>query len=261
MRLRYYHVDAFTDHLFGGNPAGVVPLDAWIPDDLMQSIAAENRLSETAFTVREGDGRAIRWFTPEGEVELCGHATLATAFILATEIEPEATRYTFQTRKVGPLTVDRRGEALVLNFPAWVPTPVEPHPDLLPALGGPEPVEVLAAADYLVVYETAEQVQALKPDVRALRGVDRMVTVTAPGAGGVDFVSRFFAPFHGIDEDPVTGRAHCMLTPYWTRRLGARPLEARQVSARGGVLTCALQGDRVEIAGRAVLYKEGTIIV
>lgn len=261
MRLNYYHVDAFTDHLFGGNPAGVVPLDAWLPDELMQSIAAENRLSETAFTVPEGPVRGIRWFTPEGEVELCGHATLATAFILATAVDPNATRYVFSTRKVGELAVERRGETLVLNFPAWTPSPVDPHPDLLPALGGPKPVEILAAADYLVVYETAEQVLSLKPDFRALRGVDRMVTVTAPGTDGVDFVSRFFAPFHGIDEDPVTGRAHCMMTPYWTGRLGAGPLEARQVSARGGVLTCELRGDRVEIAGRAVLYKEGTIIV
>ncbi|WP_029008956.1 PhzF family phenazine biosynthesis protein [Azospirillum halopraeferens] len=264
MRLPIYQVDAFTDTVFGGNPAAVVPLEDWLPDDRLLAIAAENHLSETAFFVPDGGGYALRWFTPEVEVDLCGHATLATAFVIDRFLRPAgADGLTFRTRQAGTLTVTRDGDTYVMDFPSRPPLPVDtPHPDLLPALGGPPPRAVLAARDYLVVYDDAAAVRGLVPDMVRLAGLDRHgVCVTAPGEGGVDFVSRFFAPAFGIPEDPVTGSAHCTLIPYWARRLGRDRLEARQVSRRGGVLACALAGDRVRIGGTAVLYLEGHIRV
>jgi PhzF family phenazine biosynthesis protein len=260
MRLPIYQVDAFTDRLFGGNPAAVVPLEGWLPDDTLLSIAAENNLAETAFFVRDGDGWAIRWFTPVVEVDLCGHATLATAFVIATILEPGRKDILFNTRRAGPLTVTCEGERYTLDFPSRPPQPVvTPHPDLIAGLGI-EPVAVLAERDYLVVYEDAATVAALRPDLTKLAGVDRFaVCVTAPGEGGVDFVSRFFAPAEGIPEDPVTGSAHCTLIPYWAERLGKTQLSARQISKRGGTLACELAGDRVKIGGQAVLYLEGGI--
>lgn len=261
MRLPIYQVDAFTDRLFGGNPAAVVPLEGWLPDDLLQTIAAENNLSETAFFVPDGSGYELRWFTPAVEVDLCGHATLATACVIATLLDRGRERIDFTTRKAGTLTVTREGGVYTLDFPSRPPEPVEaPHPDLAAALGGPAPSAVLGARDYLVVYENAKDVLALKPDMARLASVDRFaVCVTAPGSDGVDFVSRFFAPARGIPEDPVTGSAHCMLIPYWARRLGKERLAARQVSRRGGSLRCELAGDRVRIGGEAVLYLEGSI--
>jgi predicted PhzF superfamily epimerase YddE/YHI9 len=261
MRLPIYQVDAFTDSLFGGNPAAVCPLETWLPAKTMQAIAAENNLAETAFFVREGGDYALRWFTPTVEVDLCGHATLAAGHIVFRFIEPQRERVSFRTMKAGTLAVSRRGEMLAMDFPARPAVPIAPPPGLLAALGG-APREVLRARDHLVVYGSAAEVAALAPDLAALAEVDCWAAiVTAPGEDGIDFVSRFFAPAQGVPEDPVTGSSHCTLAPYWAHRLGKKKLEARQLSLRGGALTCALDGERVSIAGRAVLYLEGQIEV
>jgi predicted PhzF superfamily epimerase YddE/YHI9 len=261
MRLPMYQVDAFTDSLFGGNPAAVCPLDAWLSDATMQAIAAENNLAETAFFVRDGGDYALRWFTPTVEVDLCGHATLASGYVVFSFLEPQRDSVSFHTLKAGTLTVSRRGDVLVMDFPSRPPQPCEPPAGLLAALGG-KPREVLGARDCLVVYDTAAEVAALKPDLVALGKVDCWAAiVTAPGDNGIDFVSRFFAPAQGVPEDPVTGSAHCTLVPYWAKRLGKTELEARQVSRRGGALRCALKGDRVSIGGKAVTYLEGSISV
>ncbi len=261
MRLPIYQVDAFTDSLFGGNPAAVCPLDAWLPDATMQAIAAENNLSETAFFIRQGGDYALRWFTPTVEVDLCGHATLASGHVVFSFIEPERDSVSFHTVKAGTLKVDRRGDALIMDFPARPAAPCAAPPGLLAALGG-TPREILRAQDHLVVYDTAAEIAALVPDLGGLAKVNCWAAiVTAPGENGVDFVSRFFAPAQGVPEDPVTGRAHCTLVPYWAKRVGKRELEARQISRRGGALRCALNGDRVSIGGRAVVYLEGKIEV
>lgn len=267
MRLPIYQVDAFTDRVFAGNPAAVVPLDSWLPDSQLQAIAAENNLAETAFFIRNGEGYELRWFTPAVEVDLCGHATLATAFVISTILEPGRAHMDFATRQAGTLTVTRDGDRYTLDFPNRPAKPAERiDPNLLAALGGPAPVAILSGRDYLVVYESADAVRALAPDMALLSKLDMWaVCVTAPGDAsgedGVDFVSRLFAPAQGIPEDPVTGSTHCMLTPYWAERLGKTVLTARQVSARGGDLLCELAGDRVKIGGQAVLYLEGSILV
>jgi PhzF family phenazine biosynthesis protein len=261
MRIPLYQIDAFADGPFTGNPAAVCPLEEWLPDDVMQAIAAENNLSETAFFVPEGDGYRLRWFTPTTEVDLCGHATLASALVVFRWLMPQRSEVTFQTQQAGPLTVSRDGDLLALDFPARPPSPCAMPDGLAAALGRP-PAAVLAARDYLAVYETADDIRALTPDFAAIARLDRFAVIaTAPGTGGIDFVSRFFAPARGVDEDPVTGSAHCTLIPYWAGRLGKMRLEARQLSRRGGALTCALQGDRVTIAGHAVLYLEGRITI
>jgi PhzF family phenazine biosynthesis protein len=260
MRLPIYQVDAFTDRIFAGNPAAVVPLAEWLPDATLQAIAAENNLAETAFFVRRGDAYDLRWFTPVIEVDLCGHATLASAHVVFRFIEPERRRVAFETRQAGTLVVTRQGDELAMDFPAWPPETAEPPSGLAVALGR-NPSEVLASRDFLAVYDKAADVAAIKPDFAALRRLDRAVIVTAPGSDEVDFVSRFFAPRAGIDEDPVTGSAHCQLIPYWAKRLGKTRLAARQLSSRGGALSCALEGGRVTIAGQARLYLEGTITV
>jgi predicted PhzF superfamily epimerase YddE/YHI9 len=261
MRLPIYPVDAFTDRLFGGNPAAVCPLDAWLPDATLQAIAAENNLSETAFFIRQGEDYALRWFTPAVEVDLCGHATLASGHVVFSFIEPERDSVSFHTAKTGTLKVDRRGDMLVMDFPARPAAPCPAPSGLLAALGG-TPRAVFCARDYLIVYDSAAEVAALDPDLAALAKVDCWAAiVTAPGENGVDFVSRFFAPAQGVPEDPVTGSAHCTLVPYWAKRLGKSEFEARQISRRGGALRCALAGDRVSIGGRAVVYLEGKIEV
>jgi predicted PhzF superfamily epimerase YddE/YHI9 len=261
MRLPLYQVDAFTDSLFGGNPAAVCPLETWLPEATMQAIAAENNLSETAFFVREGGDYALRWFTPTVEVDLCGHATLASGYVVMSVIEPQRQSVNFHTAKAGTLVVARCGDTLVMDFPARPAVPTVPPPGLLAALGGTAR-EVLRARDHLVVYDNAAEIAALKPDLAALAKVDCWsAIVTAPGENGIDFVSRFFAPAQGVPEDPVTGSSHTTLTPYWAKRLGKSTLEARQLSRRGGALRCALNGDRVSIAGRAVPYLEGAISV
>jgi len=260
--LPLFQVDAFTDRPFAGNPAAVCPLAAPIPEALMQDIAAENNLSETAFFHPQGEVFSLRWFTPTTEVELCGHATLASAFVLMTELEPGRSEVTFRTRS-GLMPVFRRGDELVLDFPAYpaVPADAKTAARVEEALRA-RPTEVVSARSLFAVFDDAAVVRALAPDMRALATLHTGVGVTAPGAGEarpVDFVSRYFAPGFGIDEDPVTGSAHCTLAPYWAARLGKQALRARQVSRRGGELSCALAGDRVHIGGKARLVITGTL--
>lgn len=251
-------MDAFTSRLFAGNPAGVCPVPEWPADDLMRRIAAENNLSETAFLVDRGEHYDLRWFTPAVEVDLCGHATLASAHIVFTELKKKATEVRFETRS-GPLVVRRSGDLLVMDFPARPGQPVaSPPPALLQGLGRP-PLDVLKARDFLCVYASEQEVRDLKPDFAALAQVESLgVIVTAPGADA-DFVSRFFAPRAGLNEDPVTGSAHCTLVPFWSHRLKKKELLAHQVSARGGELFCTDRGDRTLLAGHAVTYSEGTL--
>lgn len=260
MGIPYYHVDVFTDTLFAGNPAGVCILADFPPDAIMRRIAAENRHSQTAFVVQRADGDFdLRWFTPTIEDDLCGHATLAAAHVLALRAH-NAWPVRFHTRS-GVLAVARDGGDFELDFPLWPPRPCEPPAELLPALGLAS-AEVLKARDYLVVVERAAQVRALTPDLAALAAIDIGIggmIVTALGDGDVDYVSRFFAPAAGIGEDPVTGSTNCTLAPYWAGRLGKRTLRARQLSARGGALRCTIAGDRVRIAGEARLYLHGTL--
>jgi len=259
MEIPIYQVDAFSSAAFGGNPAAICPLDEWLPDETLQAIAAENNLSETAYFVRTGERFALRWFTPGCEVDLCGHATLATAYVLFHELGILGDTLRFDT-KSGELVVRRDGQRLVMDFPSRPPGRVDVDPGLVGAMGG-APVEILAARDYLLVYGSASEVRALAPNMEALTRIDRFAFIaTAPGED-CDFVSRFFAPAKGVPEDPVTGSAHCTLIPYWAARLGKTSLKARQISKRGGELFCRLDGDRVEMAGSAALFLRGRIIV
>lgn len=261
MRLPYYHVDAFSDRVFKGNPAGVCPLEEWLDDGVLQDIAAENHHSETAFFVRRGSRFELRWLTPAVEVALCGHATLASAFVLFNRLGWDADVVEFETRRSGVLSVLRQGELLVMDFPARPPVPCK-APDGLARLLGVVPREVLASEeDLLVCLQEGRQVAGLTPDIPGLATLDcRGVIVTAPGED-CDFVSRFFAPRVGVNEDPVTGSAHCVLIPFWSQRLGREKLFARQVSRRGGAIHCESAGSRVKIGGRAVLYLEGSIFL
>ena len=259
MRIPIYQIDAFTDRQFAGNPAAVCPLPAWIPDETMQRIAEENNLSETAFFVPEGSGYRIRWFTPAAEIDLCGHATLASAFVVFTYLEPGTERVVFLSRS-GDLAVELRDGLLALDFPSRPARPVASPAGLAEALGAP-PLSFLLARDFMAVYATEGEVAALRPDPDALLRLKiHSLIATAPGEQ-VDFVSRFFAPGMGIPEDPVTGSSHCTLVPYWSDRLGKKSLQARQISRRGGELACENLDGRVRIAGRAVRYLEGTIHV
>lgn len=258
MRLRIYQIDAFTDTVFRGNPAAVCPLDRWLSDTLMQKIAMENNLAETAFFVRNGDRFHIRWFTPEVEVDLCGHATLASAFVIFNLEHFADPVIQFDSRS-GALQVSKNGDFLTLDFPADRPFKCSAPKGLLEGMGAP-PAEICKGkTDYMLVYENAAQITALKPDMRRIAEIEaRGIIATAPG-DDVDFVSRFFAPQSGIPEDPVTGSAHTTLTPYWANRLGRRELTARQLSKRGGWLQCRVAGDRVEISGRARAFMIGEI--
>jgi len=259
MKIPYYHIDAFASRPFAGNPAGVCVLEAWLPDATLQQIAFENNLSETAFVVARTGHYELRWFTPAVEVDLCGHATLAAAFVLFTYLEHPGDVVHFSSRS-GPLTVERDGERLVLDFPSRPPRPC-PTPEALVRGLGCRPVEALCARDYVAVLATPAEVAALRPDLAALSELECLgIIVTAPGED-VDFVSRFFAPRAGIAEDPVTGSAHCSLIPYWSGRLGKTELTARQLSARGGELFCQAAGERVRIGGHAVAYLRGEIEV
>ena len=254
--LPYWIVDAFTDRLFAGNPAAVVLPDMFPPDAVMQQIAAENNLSETAFAVEEGGEYRLRWFTPTVEVDLCGHATLATAFILGQQ--GKGASFRFQTRS-GKLTATVAGELVSLDFPARSYTQIEAPVGLADAIGA-EPVEVLQSADVIAVLADAATVAALKPDfarIKALPG--GAVIVTAPGDKGADVVSRYFAPGYGIDEDPVTGSLHTQVIPYWAEKIGRTTLTCRQLSARGGFMMCRLRGERLGMSGTAVLYASGKI--
>ena len=259
MRIPIYQVDAFTSRVFTGNPAAVCPLDEWLGEQTLGAIAAENNLPETAFFVGRSGRYGIRWFTPATEVDLCGHATLATAWVILHLLDPSLEAVTFDSRS-GPLSVTRYGEMLALDFPSRPPTQCAWPADVAAALGQ-APRAILASRDYLAVYDSEEDVRALRPDMARLAQIDRQgVIATAPGRDA-DFVSRYFAPRAGVPEDPVTGSAHCTLVPYWSERLGRSSLRALQVSARGGELFCEDRGERVKIAGRAVLYLEGAIHV
>ena len=262
MAISYYHVDAFTGELFAGNPAGVCLLDKFPPAGIMHQIAAENRHSETAFVVKRAEGDFdLRWFTPEVEDDLCGHATLASAFILAKEgqLDWPVRFYTIS----GVLSVQKNGELYELDFPARPPAPCEPLPGLLEALGvGADELVMKSVRDYLVVLPTAEEVRRLKPDIAALACLELGLggaIVTAPGEDDVDFVVRFFPPSVGIAEDPATGSIHCTLAPFWATRLGENRFHALQLSARGGEMWTSVVADRVKIAGKARLYLQGTI--
>lgn len=267
--IALYHVDAFTAAAFGGNPAAVCPLEAWLPEATMQAIAAENNLSETAFFVPNGPktgkgGYDLRWFTPTVEVDLCGHATLAAAYVIATHLDPAAQTIRFDSAS-GPLTVIRAGAVFTLDFPTAAPTPYDDGGAIAAALGF-APQEVLKApgensGKFLAVLASEAEVRAAAPDldqVKALPGDGLIVTATGEA---VDFVSRYFAPHAGIPEDPVTGSAHVVLTPFWAKRLGKKKMEARQVSARLGVLSVEDRGERTLISGRVAPYLEGRIRV
>ncbi|MDD2813075.1 MAG: PhzF family phenazine biosynthesis protein [Bacteroidales bacterium] len=253
-----YQVDAFASRLFSGNPAAVVPMDEWPDDEVLQRIATENNLSETAFFIPAGDHFHLRWFTPTVEVDLCGHATLATAHVLFKEREWPADQLLFESRS-GMLRVYRESGRYILDFPFDEAEPVEAPKGLIESIGK-EPLYVYRGkTDYLLIYDKQSDIERLKPDFQALSKVEaRGVIVSAPGEW-VDFVSRFFCPQVGIHEDPVTGSAHTTLTPYWSRQLAKQELTARQLSERGGDLICRNRGNRIEIAGEAVTYLRGEI--
>ena len=258
MKIQLFQIDAFTDKVFGGNPAAVCPWDHWLPDMLMQQIAMENNLAETAFFVRTGNRFEIRWFTPEIEVDLCGHATLASAFVIFNLQHFSKPVIEFSSRS-GPLRVSKSGDLLTLDFPADEFVESAAPEELLEGMGL-RPLEIYKGkTDYMLVYSNAEQVGNLNPDMIRLSKIDaRGIIATAPG-DDVDFVSRFFAPQSGIPEDPVTGSAHTTLTPYWAKKLGRHILGARQLSKRGGRLQCRVAGNRVKISGEAKTYMAGEI--
>ena len=259
MQLKIYQIDAFTDKAFAGNPAAVVPLKEWLDDAVMQSIAAENNLAETAFFLSDidSDGFHLRWFTPKVEVKLCGHATLATSFVLFNELGYDKDEIVFNTLS-GKLMVTKNAELLTLNFPTQKPVPCDLPPSLEKAIGE-KPLECLKNNDYVLVFENEDIIKNISPNHNLISKLDaRGVIITAPGEE-YDFVARFFAAASGIDEDPVTGSAYTKLTPYWAEKLGKTSFKVRQVSQRGGNLTLELKDDRVFISGHAVKYLEGMI--
>jgi PhzF family phenazine biosynthesis protein len=259
MKIRLFQVDAFTSQLFSGNPAAVCPLEQWLPEDLMQNIAMENNLAETAFYVRQDDGFGIRWFTPTVEVDLCGHATLAAAFVIFELEEFDGKAVRFVSTRSGELTVTKNGDLLTLDFPSDAYTKADFTQEILAGFDL-KPKEIYRGkTDIMLVFDTEEEIRNLQPDFTQLAKVPaRGVIVTAAGEH-CDFVSRFFAPQSGINEDPVTGSAHTTLTPYWFARTGKQVLHARQLSPRGGTLTCTYKDERVLISGNARLYLQGEI--
>ena len=270
MKLTLYQIDAFTNKLFCGNPAAVIPLEKWLDDELMQKIALENNLSETVFFVPANQPSPgikkneivdfeIRWFTPLIEINLCGHATLASAFVIFNELKFTKPKLVFHS-KSGKLVVEKRSDVLVMDFPSWKPERIHDYPEKLQkALNGLEIVGVYKHRDLLVELENEESVKNCKPDFGLLKDVGEKIIITAPGTQEVDFVSRFFAPTAGIDEDPVTGSAHSQLIPFWAEKLNRKKMFARQLSSRGGDLWCGMWGDRVTIAGQCVFYMKGEI--
>jgi PhzF family phenazine biosynthesis protein len=259
MQLEFHQVDAFSDRPFSGNPAMVYRLDTWLDDELMQKIAAEHNLAETAFLVREGPVWHIRWFTPTTEVPLCGHATLASAYVLF-EIDKEPVERLDFICKSGPLSVSREGERLWLDFPAIMPTEVDVTLDIERALGV-KAVDVLGSKELFVVLESEQAVLDCQPDMVALAKLPWLGAIVTAKGSKHDFVSRYFAPAIGINEDPVTGSTHCSLIPYWSERLNKSSLRAYQCSARGGELFCQLEGDRVSIGGNATLVASGKLML
>lgn len=262
MEIKLYQVDAFSSKLFGGNPAAVCPLAEWLPDEVMLNIAIENNLSETAYFVQLEENKFhLRWFTPEIEMDLCGHATLASAFVIFEELNFKGDEVFFET-KSGMLSVTRNGDLFEMDLPSRPPTPSD-LPEIIKNCLDIQPVEVLKSRDYLLLYESEEQVKMLSPDSGLISQINidpGGIIATAKG-NEADFVSRFFTPQAGIFEDPVTGSAHCTLVPFWAERLGKTDLYARQISQRGGELFCNLKGDRVKVKGHAIKYLEGVIFI
>jgi predicted PhzF superfamily epimerase YddE/YHI9 len=262
MPVPVFHVNAFTATPFAGNPAAVCPLKYWLDDNLLRSVAAENNLSETAYLVPRGDHYELRWFTPRCEVKLCGHATLASAFVVLTILQPGRDSVRFETRRSGTLTVSRDGGLLVMDFPALPPwICANPPAALIEGLGKVPDAVVQIEDDYFAVYGREEDVRRIRPNFRLLEQLHPAgVGITAPGENA-DFVSRFFVPSYGIPEDPVTGSTHCSLAPYWAQRLGKNILYARQVSERGGEIWCEVRGPRVILRGHAVLTLRGELLI
>jgi PhzF family phenazine biosynthesis protein len=262
MPVALFQVDAFAAKPFAGNPAAVCPLNRWLDDDRLLQVAAENNLSETAFFVAKDGHYDLRWFTPRSEVKLCGHATLASAFVLLNILEPGRDSVRFETRHSGALTVSRSRDLLSMDFPALPPWACANPPAALVEGLGATPTAVLQVADnYFAVYDSEEDVRRIRPDFRVLEMLHPAgVAITAPGEN-CDFVSRYFAPSYGIHEDPVTGSTHCSLTPFWAQRLGKTRLHARQLSQRGGELWCEMHGERVALRGNAVLVLRGELLI
>jgi len=266
MRVSLFHVDAFTDQPFAGNPAAVCLLNSWLDDALLLKVAAENNLSATAFLVPGGPdirpSYELRWFTPRCEVRLCGHATLASAYVVLKLLSAGLGTVQFQTRFGGTLVVREEGHSLVMDFPALYPQPCKEIPESLDRALGAHPSEVLDVNDiYVCVFEDEDSIRGIRPNFALLEQLHPFaVSITAPGKQA-DFVSRYFAPSYGIPEDPVTGSAHCVLTPYWAKRLGKPRLHARQLSERGGQLSCELAGERVLLSGKAVLVLQGSLTI
>jgi PhzF family phenazine biosynthesis protein len=261
MRTRIFHIDAFTSRRFAGNPAAVMPMEVFLADATLQAIAAENNLAETAFLVPEDGDYRLRWFTPRVEVPLCGHATLASAAVVMERLEAGRSHVVFQSAS-GPLTVERKGIGYVMDFPSRPSEPVLTPPELVNALGV-TPIEVLGNQfNYMALLASEKQLRALAPDIAILAQLGRPgVIVTAAGNNEYDFFSRYFAPAKGIPEDPVTGAAHCMLAPYWAKRLGKTEFRAFQASSRGGEVRCRVMDDRIELQGECVFYLEGEVEV
>ena len=266
MNLTLYQIDAFTNKLFGGNPAAVVPLDKWIDDELMQKLGMENNLSETVFFAaspsgggQEGAAYEIRWFTPSVEINLCGHATLASAFVLYNFLGYNKPKLVFDS-KSGKLEIEKRGDLYVMDFPSWKPERIYNYPgNLRQALGVDEIMGIYKHRDLLVELNKEEDVREAKPNFSAIKKWEEKVIITARGTADIDFVSRFFAPSAGVDEDPVTGSAHSQLSPFWSEKLGKKKMHAKQLSKRGGELWAGDWGDRVSIAGQCVFYMKGEI--
>lgn len=259
MRLAIYQVDAFTEKVFGGNPAAVIPLDDWIDAALMQKIAMENNLSETAFIVKTDEGYHIRWFTPGFEIDLCGHATLASAYVIKNFLEPHIQEIYFTTEKAGPLRTTVKEGIYTLDFPARMPVATGVPEGLMASLRVSTAVEVLRSRDYFVVLPNEEAVRNVEPDYTLMEKLDTVGVIVTARGHEADAVSRCFYPGAGIPEDPVTGSAHCNIVPYWAAKLGKTKLQCQQLSARGGELACELAGDRVLMSGKCVLFLEGNI--
>ena len=261
MKLTIYQVDAFAEKVFEGNPAAVVPLEEWLEDDLMQKIAMENNLSETAFFVKTDTGFHLRWFTPEYEIDLCGHATLASAYVIKNFVEPHLAKINFTTEKAGILKAMAKDGMYTLDFPSRMPQSCDAPGLVLKSLNLLTAVEILKSRDYFVVLPNEEAVMNCEPDFTLMKELDALgVIVTAKGQS-VDVVSRCFYPGLGVQEDPVTGSAHCNVVPYWSEKLGKTRLYCKQLSQRGGDLHCELEGDRVLMSGKCILYMQGEIDV
>jgi len=260
LSIPIYQIDTFTSQVFQGNAAAVCPLTDWIEDSMMQAIAAENNLSETAFFVEEGECFHIRWFTPTQEVDLCGHATLASAYVLFESLNYSKDKIVFMS-KSGELSVNRQGDWLTLDFPAQPPKPCVMPDAVIKGLSGIAYIDCLCAEDYMVVLKDEAQVRKLKPNFEALKAIDLRGVIITAVSNEYDFVTRFFAPKYGIDEDPVTGSAYTQLMPYWSKRLEKSVLNAKQVSVRGGEVHCKLVGERVLISGQAIKCLQGEIYI